>query len=79
MKSPLLVKFFTFTVLTSCTFAPLEAKSQSIQALGASNSNYKGASRDNCKIVQDSPQYLVRHSFHNQFAKRSHFNLSNIA
>jgi hypothetical protein len=40
MKSPLLVKFFTFTVLTSCTFAPLEAKSQSIQALGASNSNY---------------------------------------
>jgi hypothetical protein len=26
---------------------------------------YLGASRDMCKIVQDRPQFLVRHSFQN--------------
>jgi hypothetical protein len=44
MKSPLLVKFFTFTVLASCTFAPSEAKSQSSHDVGASNSNYNSES-----------------------------------
>jgi fructose-bisphosphate aldolase class 1 len=44
MKSPLLAKLFTLTVVTSCTFLPLEAKSQSIHDLGKLNTNYKNES-----------------------------------
>lgn len=44
MKSPLLAKLFTLTVVTSCTFLPLEAKSQSIHDLGKLNTNYKNDS-----------------------------------
>jgi hypothetical protein len=44
MKSPLLTKLFTLTVLTSCAFAPLEAKSQSITDVGKLNINYSNES-----------------------------------
>jgi hypothetical protein len=44
MKSHLPVKFFTLTILATCTFLPLEAKSQSIHDLGKLSINYKNES-----------------------------------